>query len=651
MNNPAISPPEWRFKPRDRGEKLVDPTQAQFFTTEALGGLSRALIRESAQNSLDARIKTYDRPVRIRFALSIRNNGPTPAQHDEFIHGLSGHLYARDNGLKECPDLTGPMPYLVIEDFGTIGLEGDPLEDFVEKGAGGDHNFFFFWRNYGRSGKSEGVIGRWGLGKTVYPASSRINTFFGLTVRQSDGKSYLMGQSVLKIHRLDEKIYNPYGDFGCFKRDSGEEYFALPVEKSDYIERFCNVFRLERGKNSGLSIMIPFPDNEITYESIITAVLEELFYPIIAGILQVDICNQTSSVHLDGTGIKDFLQTINTVTIQIDCPKFLKLIDFTEWAIHLPDEEHYMIKRPDPGRSPKWSEDLFDKDSLPDLRKRLDAGERLAFIVPLIIRKKQHEPAQSHFKVYLERDDSMGYSESYFIRQGFRIKGVPSIRSKGIRGMVVIEDGPLSNMLGDAEGPAHTEWQKESMNFKGNYIYGPGYLNFVKDSLKEIVKNILRPSEELDKELLENIFSIDLPLKSSTEDNTRPGPIRPRGRDQVEEDSPTPPPPVPQPIQVDKRAGGISIRRNQNAGNPPDKIMVKFAYDVRKKNPFKKYHPFDFDLSKSPIHVKSKGVVIETQSLNNLIFRIVEDDFEVNVEGFDEHRDLIVRIKSIEVTE
>lgn len=48
-------PPEWRFRRMQPGEMNIDPIEGEFFSTEALGSLADALVREAIQNSLDAR--------------------------------------------------------------------------------------------------------------------------------------------------------------------------------------------------------------------------------------------------------------------------------------------------------------------------------------------------------------------------------------------------------------------------------------------------------------------------------------------------------------------------------------------------------------------------------------------------------------------
>ena len=46
--------PRWRFRRMQPGEINVDPIEGEFFSTEALGSITDALVRESIQNSLDA---------------------------------------------------------------------------------------------------------------------------------------------------------------------------------------------------------------------------------------------------------------------------------------------------------------------------------------------------------------------------------------------------------------------------------------------------------------------------------------------------------------------------------------------------------------------------------------------------------------------
>ena len=82
---------------------------------------------------------------------------------------LKGHLTASVDS-KYLPDFTKPASYLVIEDSRTIGLTGDPLDE--EKG-----NFARFFRWIGESDKHGLDIGRFGLGKAVFPMGSQIGAY------------------------------------------------------------------------------------------------------------------------------------------------------------------------------------------------------------------------------------------------------------------------------------------------------------------------------------------------------------------------------------------------------------------------------------------------------------------------------------------
>ena len=46
---------KWGFKPMGRADMNADPVHDEFFSTEAIDSLAAALVRESSQNSLDAR--------------------------------------------------------------------------------------------------------------------------------------------------------------------------------------------------------------------------------------------------------------------------------------------------------------------------------------------------------------------------------------------------------------------------------------------------------------------------------------------------------------------------------------------------------------------------------------------------------------------
>jgi len=249
--------PAWRFRRMHPGEMNVDPIEGEFFSTETLGSLADALVREAIQNSLDARRPRT--PVRVRIAFAGASAALSGEVRERYLDGLMPHVAAARSGSGPGPDER--LSFVAVEDFGTRGLQGDPCqsEDDELAALSARNDFYYFWRNVGRSRKGASDLGRWGLGKTVFAAASRASAFFALTVPANQTRPLLMGQAVLRIHKLGGARYYPYGYFGRFDGD-----FALPVEDAGIIDMFRRDFGLARDAEPGLSVVIVFPDRDPT---------------------------------------------------------------------------------------------------------------------------------------------------------------------------------------------------------------------------------------------------------------------------------------------------------------------------------------------------------------------------------------------------
>lgn len=106
--------PIWEFRKMSRGEINIDPIEGEFFSTEALGSLSDALIREAIQNSLDAAIPGEQVKVIISFPSS--DQRVFALKSEIYLRGLKGHLTAKKSGLLEGVNLSDPMDYVLIEE-------------------------------------------------------------------------------------------------------------------------------------------------------------------------------------------------------------------------------------------------------------------------------------------------------------------------------------------------------------------------------------------------------------------------------------------------------------------------------------------------------------------------------------------------------
>jgi hypothetical protein len=190
-----------KFREVQPGDVEQELTQQDQFNTDNVP-LAATLVRESIQNSSDAKLSGNAARVCISFRQS------DDASRDywrKLLNPLRPHLLACDVDFD--PGELHKPGFILIEDFETTGLTG-------QFGCRDDESFNDFWRRVGRSHKAAGKSGSWGLGKLVFPVSSRIRTFFGLTIRHNDiGRPLLMGQTILKTHRVGQTDFVPHGFF------------------------------------------------------------------------------------------------------------------------------------------------------------------------------------------------------------------------------------------------------------------------------------------------------------------------------------------------------------------------------------------------------------------------------------------------------
>jgi len=614
----------------DLGEVQVDPVHDEFFKAQ---DLADALVREAIQNSLDARLPRGRSPVRVRFRFASGAHALPAEGVREYFDGLDTHLQASAKTIHTIlPRHDESVPFLLIEDFGTRGLTGDPHSD-PELEPDGDerkNDFFYFWRNVGRSGKGDVDRGRWGLGKAVFTVASRIRTVFGITRRADDNRALLLGQSVLKTHVIDgERIY-PYGFFAQFETPDG---LPLPIEEPILLNRFADDFGVQRIE-SGLSMVVPYyRDDELSVERITASVVRQYFHPILRGDLIVDVADHVRSQRIGA-------ETIDTVA-ESDA-NTARLCALTRWSLAQNDTTRIVL--PDRGASaPKWDENILDAQNLADLRDKFAAGERLAFRVPILVKRKRGRAANSWFDVFLEHDDALRRGEHHFIRRGITIPDVRANSDKTVRALIVIDNEALSTFLGDAENPAHADWSERADRIRTFYDHGPWTLRFVKNSASFLASLLARPPEGRVRDFLADIFSIEVGEEPEHETDHARIPIRAASGENAEGAAAGAMGGSAIGITIARIAGGFTIK----ASSPKMVgrcLRGEIAYRVRAGNPFRKHSPFDFDLTSDAISVTAEGVRLRPTSGNSFELLPSAAKFQVSMKGFDSRRDLLVRL-------
>jgi hypothetical protein len=631
----------WNYRVKAPDEKVRDPIQGEFFSTEAIKNPADALVRESIQNALDATLKGEDgRPkdvLRVRFFLAAGDHARPSKQVAHWFEGAWEHFHAQGNGLREPPQKTESCSWLVFEDFGTSGLQGDINQS--EPIDGVRNHFFYFFRAEGKSVEGGKERGRWGVGKYVFPRSSRANAFFGLSVRHDDKKRVLLGTSVFKSHRSNGQYFCPDGYFGA-KQKSG---IVLPISDAATLDKFSAEFRLTRTTESGLSVVMPWVDPEITANTLIEAAVRGYFYPILTGALSVTVETPEKTIIIDDSTLDEAALLLG----EEESRDVLNLVELAEWASTRKPQDILKLAPCDPER-PEWNDNLIPADQLKPLRKALENGDKVAVRAFLTVREKGKAPKPSHFDFFLWKD-GFESGRPVFIREGLIVSDIRAPRARGIRSFVVAEAGPLATLLGDAENPAHTEWQSKGENFRGKYTFGPSFLDFVTKAVSNFVHALTSQDEEEDETLLLDIFSLP-PDKNEEEPKQPEKKKKKKGKETG--DDPDPQEPKKKRFRVKKSEGGFTVTRGDAGTQPPARLEIKCAYVARGKNPLNVYRKSldakspDFRIGKDGVDiVAQEGVEIVEMKNNEIRIEVLEQDFELTVSGFDRNRDLFVNVR------
>ncbi|MFK5892973.1 MAG: hypothetical protein QM504_07105, partial [Pseudomonadota bacterium] len=239
-----------------------------------------------------------------------------------------------------------------------------------------------------------------------------------------------------------------------------------------------------------------------------------------------------------------------------------------------------------------------------------------------------------------------------YIREGIKIPEINSRAARGYSCLTIIEDGPIASMLGDAENPAHTEWEKNSSNYKSKYEWGPSTIDFMRSCLSGVVHLLSESEEEEDRNVLSDMFFIEQPENDDDVPESRK-----QKRKKPEEGEEDPDKVIIEKSVKQKRytlnriEGGFTVHHAE--GSSPEKFTynIKVAYDRSKGNAWKKYSPNDFTLDgkNTSIKIEEKGIDKLVSKNNQIVFRTKQLEFDLKVTGFDVNRDIIVDVQAKEI--
>lgn len=613
----------WYFRDISDDPSEKELTQLDQFNNDEVG-LAEALVRETIQNSTDARASAGS-SVTVRFSIVRPQSERHRQVFRDIVAGLAPHLNACDFPVPAAGDA---VQLLVIEDFGTTGLTGSVEEK-------DDEQFSGFWRRFGRSNKKEGSKGgRWGLGKLVFPSASAVRTVVGLTRRIDDNaREWLMGQAVLRNHTVDGSERDSVG-FWC--RSEGRKK-GMPSDDRELCGALREAARLTRDRQPGLSLIVPYALPDITQELLLAAALRNYYFPILTGRLAVCVnATEVTAQTFDGAASSLPEGTLSRA-----------VLDFVRHIQNCRDmEPQLLIPQSWQTSVTGITGELLGPEAARNLRDSFMSGGLIFARAPLSFRDRTGQEFKTGVDLFFKRTQPGERGQTLVVR------GAISVLTEGKRSnfpdchaALIADDEPISRLLGDAENPAHTQWNERAEKLRNGWQSGWRVLRRVRAALPEFHALISERVERDDRLAFLDFFSVPKAERSSGRRR------QPLGR------PPPLPPAKPKPFRIDKRKGGFAILPAAPAepGGFPLTIHVTCAYDVLSGNPFKRFSEFDFDLFKAQRGTpRSDGflsIVLRNAHCwptqpNKADVRADGPDFMVEIVGFDRNRDLVIEAEA-----
>jgi hypothetical protein len=206
----------------------------------------------------------------------------------------------------------------------------------------------------------------------------------------------------------------------------------------------------------------------------------------------------------------------------------------------------------------------------------------------------------------------------------------------------LVEKGPLANLLGDTEGPAHEDWDKSAERPDRVWKTWKNRVEFARKIVDSLVEYLTPQQTEPDFDLLSDFFSIEEPQGRQRH--------RQVGRGETDSGAFPKVNATPKWYQITARTGGFTVSRDMAKPLPENPCLtVSAAYDLSSGNPLKRWNSLDFDFRHEDKRLtkRLKGATIRLEQGNILTLKINSESFSLSIDGFDRNRDLLVRVDDL----
>jgi hypothetical protein len=478
------------------------------------------IIYECIQNSIDAKKNTDDKvSLKIHFKKVYKKD--LPFLDENFKNHCQKSIKISDSRVLDDQQID----VMIMEDFSTTGITGDPEIQDDQTDTGKVNNYFYMNYSFGGNQKLDSFDqgGSEGEGRQTFCLNSDISTFFYYSVDASNNnKEAFFGISYLGKRKVNQQMYNPFAYFGNPKpnkkfKDITDVY---PVTDSNTITDLVKKFKLKREKNqSGLSIIVPFYNIKFKKEKklLISKILDVYRIPILRKKLELhieeDIIDHSNLLATLVNGLnpdteKDFKEKHKEL-----CEEYFNFLNASNEVTTSNSYEINIYA----GQKEIIKEDISNYDNLlKAFNNREICKVRINFSVRLI----DHEANRASQNTIEKRTFVDFYINNYpgwadlseklndFIRGPMSIY---KLRKKNTQmfWLMDIQDEHASLLVKNAEQANHSDITANNKKLKRNYKNGYALIAFLKSFPSKFYNLIKNEENVIDNESTQDLFKID----------------------------------------------------------------------------------------------------------------------------------------------
>jgi hypothetical protein len=486
------------FIPEETTGKSTDTSPHQKFEK------TENCILECVQNTVDAHIDKGTPILKFHFQLIKKSEC-------DFLNNKNFEKHFKERKYNRRDTFDESIPCLIMEDFNTTGITGDPesIDDITSKGT--KNNWFYFFHDFGGKSKlaDSDKGGSEGEGMQTYMLNSGISTFFGMSSDYYSKKNSIFGMSYFGSRKVDEVRYNVFASFGKKKNIDNNDW-AIPVTDDDKAKKFIDLFKLKRKLGeSGVSIVVPFyKKEEINQKFIISIILDKYRIPIFRNQLKIFVADQEINAANIAELIHKSTDTVENKLITNDYFNFLKECDSVDKKLEVYEINFYNqknLEKKDISNFEQFLKDFNDRKTI-KLRVKFDIFKYKKDT------KLNPDKINTFFDLKLKK-----YSSEYedlraefndFMRGAMPIYGHRSAKNSMFY-LLDIQDDQARVLFKHAEKANHSEVSSENWKLKEDY---KGYKNIISLSTKlpsKLYNLILSEDVDDDYEATQDLFKID----------------------------------------------------------------------------------------------------------------------------------------------